>query len=307
MRRISFLFASAAALALSACASVDPVTQGRNSHLNPPEIGGRDKLQLGKPMPTSPDQITVEIHDPKKAENRISEIRADGLREAALSLGSQYGYAMRLQEIGGRLEQRSSELSEVFDFNRVVGITPQRAGVVVPPVVSRSFDAWMGDGREASVADEYLSIVRAGRLAPHAPTWRDYLLFTPVTPEKTPRSLLPTDQLEKKAFETWRDQGWNAGVKLADAEFEERIARLQRDYTGMLQYRRLVAVGLMDRLVLADADFGTTVDGDEMRIGSRNVRIVSDASFRGKPQRWEVNNVAARGALVDLPQAGSIK
>lgn len=307
MIRKSYLLMGVAVLALTACAAVDPEQRGRNSALVPPTIGGKDELRITQSMPSSPDQIRIDIHDPKKAETGITPIRAEGLREAALSLGSQYGYARRLEEIGARLEDRSSELSRVFDFNRVVGIAPQRAGVVVPPVVSRSFDAWMGDGREASVADEYLTIVSAGRLASEAPTWRDYLLFTPIAPGKTPRSLLPQDMAEKKAFDAWKDQGWAAGVKLADAEFEERILRLQRDYKGMLQYRRLVAVGLMDRLVLADAHFGTTVDGDEMRIGSRNVRIVSDANFRGKPQRWNVDTVAAKGALVDLPPASSLK
>lgn len=305
-RKSSFLM-GVAVLALTACTAIDPEQRGRSSALVPPTIGGKDELRITQSMPSSPDQIRIDIHNPKKAETGITQIRAEGLREAALSLGSQYGYARRLEEIGARLEDRSSELSRVFDFNRVVGIAPQRAGVVVPPVVSRSFDAWMGDGREASVADEYLTIVSAGRLASEAPTWRDYLLFTPIAPGKTPRSLLPQDQAEKKAFDAWKDQGWAAGVKLADAEFEERILRLQRDYKGMLQYRRLVAVGLMDRLVLADAHFGTTVDGDEMRIGSRNVRIVSDANFRGKPQRWDVGTVAAKGALVELPPASSLK
>lgn len=304
-----FLSLSTALALLASCGTVDPVAQGRSSTLNPPPIGAKDNLRVGKAPPGSPDEIGIAIHDPRKAEPKITKIRSQGLREAALSYGSQSGYARRMWEIGKRLEQRSSELSQVFDFNRVVGIAPQRAGVVVPPVVSRSFDAWRSDadGREASVADEYLSIVRPGRLAPIAPTWRDYLIFTPNKPGMPPRSLTPSDATEKKAFDAWVAQGWTAGEELADAEFEERIARLQRDYKGMLQYRRLVVVGLMDRLVLADADFGTTIDGDQMRIGSRNVRIVSDAQFRHQPQRWDVTSVAARGALVELPSDASLK
>lgn len=277
------------------------------SPLTPPVIGGRDNLRLGPPPPASPDEIAVPIYDPKQAVGGVTQIRGEALKEAAQSYGSQAGYARRSRDISERLQIRSMDLSQVFDFSRVATMDPIHAGVVIPPVVSRSFDAYMTDGREASAADEYLTIVRPGRLAPIAPTWRDYLIFAQNTPEEPARSLMPANADEKRLFEGWLREGWEAGVQLADAEFEERIARLKRDYMGMLQYRRLVAIGLMDRLVLADANFGTTVSGNEMRIGSRTVRIITDAQFRNQPSRWNVAEVRAKGGLVDLPPVTSFK
>lgn len=301
--RVKFLLAAtAASVLLAGCTTQLPGVPGlQKSKLDPPMIGAaEDDLRLGPPPPASPDEVRIRLHDPKKAQSSITKIRGDAIKEAASSYGSQLGYARRSWEIEKRLEVRSSELSQVFDFNRVVSAAPVKAGVIVPPVVARSFDAFTTDrdGREASVADEYLAIISAGRIAPVAPTWRDYLLFTTGDPELPPSALLPTTGEELKLFDHWKKQAWAEGVKLADAELDDRLSRLKRDYTGMLQYRRLVAQGMMDRMVLADADFGVTKEGNAMRIGSRTVEIVSDAQFQGDPTRWQVRSVSARDALI---------
>lgn len=297
MTRLTLLI-TVCGFALAGCAAL-PLERADRSNLNPPGLGGKDILRHDAPPPASPTEVRLTIES-NQAEAEISRIRGDALREAAQSYGSQMGYARRAWEIAGRLEARSTDLSTVFDFNRVISTAPVGAGVIVPPVVSRSFNAFVtdNDGREASVADEYLTIVRAGRISPVEPTWRDYLIFAAATPEQPPRSLMPEERAELEQFRAWFDEGWAEGVQLADAELQSRVDRLQRDYTGMLQYRRLVSQGMMDRLVLADADFGVTVDGDEMRIGSRTVRIVSDAQFQGNPTRWSIRSVTERDALI---------
>lgn len=283
---------------LSGCASPS-LERADRLDINPPVLGGGDILRHGAEPPASSRAVSLPVAG-RSGDTEMSRIRSDALMEAATSFGARMGYARRAWEIAGRLESRSSDLSTVFDFSRVVSHAPGGAGVIIPPVVSRSFNAFVTDaeGREASVADEYLVIVRAGRIAPLEPTWRDFLLFAAPMPEEPPRALLPADREEEAFFRTRFDDGWNEGVRLADAELQSRLDRLQRDYLGMLQYRRLVAQGMMDRLVLADADFGVTVDGDEMRIGSRTVRIVSDAQFQGNPTRWSIRAVTARDALI---------
>lgn len=286
-------------LFLSACAT-QGIERADRSSLNPPVFGGPDILRRDAPPPASPTDVRIPLADTSASSGDLTHIRGNALREAAQSYGSQMGYSRRSWEILGRLEARSSDLSTVFDFNRVVSIAPVGAGVVIPPVVSRSFNAFITDaaGREASVADEYLTIVRPGRLGPVVPTWRDYLVFGATAPETPPNALLPEGRVEEDRFREWFNEGWAEGVRLADMEFQSRIDRLNRDFTGMLQYRRLVAQGMMDRMVLADADFGVTVDGAEMRIGSRSVQIVSDAQFQGNPQRWNIRTVRAQDALI---------
>lgn len=287
-------------LALSGCMT-PAIERGQSSDLTPPRIGAEvDDLRIGAEPPASASDIKISIYDPDSSKSEITKIRSEALKEAAQSYGSQMGYQRRSWEIAGRLQARSGDLSQVFDFNRIVSNAPVKAGVIIPPVVSRSFDAFVtqDDGREASVADEYLTIVRPGKIAPHAPTWRDYLIFAAPTPEEPARSLMPSGAEELSLFKGWFTEGFDAGVELADAEFEQRLDRLKQDYQGMLQYRRLVAMGMMDRMVLADADFGVTKDGNEMRIGSSTVRIVTDADFQSDPTRWKVRSVSERDALI---------
>ena len=284
-----------AAATLSACALSVPGSAPSPGSA-PAVIGNSDELRSRSEPASRPSDIQIETYDPENENTEITELRRQALQEAAQGYGSQLGYARRVWEIEGLLEHRSSELDEVFSFHRVVSEAPVKAGYVVPPVVSRSFDAFVSDegGRSASVADEYLTVVSPGRIVPVVPTWRDYLLFSSPDPEKPARSLLPSSDVERDLFLGWFNEGWSAGVKLADEEVDRRLLRLRRDYEGMLQYRRLVSMGMMDRMVLQEADFGVTGGGDEMRIGSRTVKIVSDAQFDVNPLRWTVREIGPR-------------
>ena len=218
----------------------------------------------------------------------MSEIRRTALREAALKYGSQNGYWRRVWEILGVLEKRGSELSIVYDFNRVSAAAPKGAGHVIPPVVSHSVNAFQSGDNESvvSVADEYLDIRKPGRITPVVPTWRGYLLPSFSAPDKPPKSLLPANDAERQRFKDSFEEGWQAGRLQADEEFARRVQRLRNDFEGMLQYRRLVALGMMNKLVLADADFGVTnVDGT-MRIGERTLQIVRYSEFQPDSSIW---------------------
>jgi len=271
-----------------------------------PSIGGVDDLKIGPP-PKTLDQVTVPKMEKFDAKE-MTEVRRDGLREAALAYGSQMGYARRAWEIEKTLQARSTALSEAFSFDRVTIAAPRQVGFIVPPVVSRAFAPYEidGDGMAASAADEYLEIVSPARLAPVVPTWRDYLLIAAGEPEEPAGSLLPRNKDEQAIFERWLKTGWNEGVRLADDSFEEKVNRLQRDFEGMLQYRRLVALNMIDEMVVADADFGTVAeeDGSAMRIGERTVTIVSAARLAGDEGRWRPVLVNARWK--EITDKGSI-
>lgn len=258
------------------------------------EIGRGDNLRLGAPPPGFAD-YTIGLAKPDE-ENGMTKIRSTAITEAALSYGSQAGFNRRAWEIEKLLEKRSKQLSEVYDFERVVMGAPKRTGFVIPPVVSRSFDAFVADenGEQVSAADEYLTIVSPGRISPTIPTWRDYLLFLSPKPERPPKALLPQDKSEVAFFNRMFRKGWAAGYGQADATLDEKLARLRRDYEGMLQYRRMVARGMINRMVIADADFGVTGSNGEMRIGDRTVRIVSQAEFNTNPQTWRFAPVTAK-------------
>jgi defect-in-organelle-trafficking protein DotC len=311
MHKRTLMIGLMAGVALTACAQVPPNTAPPAVEA-PALIGGGDDLRVVPEPVADPTKVRIDLYDPEAEKSEITEIRRQALQEAAQGYGSQMGYARRVWEIERLLENRSSSLDEVFSFDRVVSEAPVKAGYIIPPIVSRSFDAFLSsdEGREASVADEYLTIVAPGRIVPVTPTWRDFLLFASPEPERPARSLFPSTALEKDLFVGWFNEGWTAGISLADEEIGHRLTRLRRDYEGMLQYRRLVNMGMMDRMVLQEADFGVTGGGEEMRIGSRTVRIVSDAQFDANPLRWTVREVGPRDREIvetgEIPGLGSL-
>ena len=253
----------------------------------PVGIGGEDELNLGEPPAQLPE--ILQLPEPGSGDSPESwPVRSRNQREASVRFGSQSGFRRRSWELRNLIRERSGELSAVFDFNRLVRAAPGGAGYLVPPVVQRAGNAFLseGNGTTVSVADAYLRILKPEWIAPVAPNWRDWLLFSPPPATPLPVSLAPATDGERRQVRAWIEQGWNAGMKQAEHEFAERLRRLRRDYEGMLEFRRLAALGMIDGTDLADADFGVTGEPGEMRIGSRVVRIVGTADFVRDPAEW---------------------
>ena len=254
---------------------------------SPIGIGGKDELRLGKPPAQLPE--ILQLSEPGSGESPDSwPVRRRNQREASVRFGSQSGFRYRSWELGNLIQERSGELSAVFDFNRLVRPAPGGAGFLVPPVVQRAGNAFLseGNGTTVSVADAYLRILKPEWIAPVAPNWRDWLMFSPPPVTPLPVSLAPATDGERKQVREWIEQGWSAGRKQAEHEFAERLRRLRRDYEGMLEFRRLAALRMIDGTDIADADFGVTGEPGEMRIGSRVVRIVETADFVRDPAGW---------------------
>ena len=254
-------------------------------------FGGRDMLAIGSEPKSDPSAIELERGEDDQS-GRMARIRSNALRQAARRLGSQHGFARRAWEIARLLEERSAELSVSYDFNRVARSTPGVPGFVLPPVVARTFDAYALDrsSRSASHSDEYFEVLKAAFLSPVLPTWREYLVIRSKEPVEMPRSLTPRGERENSRFREWFNEGWDAGIKQAEAEFAKRVARLRRDYEGMLEHLRLVALGMMSPALIESESLGVTGDNRSMRIGSRDLRIVEDAEFNLDNGRWSSLN-----------------
>ena len=274
-----------AALLSAGCA---PEPAGEAAVEPPPvDIGGKDDLRSGDP----PAELSAILQLPAPASGNPPNswpVRSRSQREASVRFGSQSGFRRRSWELRNLVRERSGELSSVYDFNRLVRPAPGGAGYLVPPVVQRAGNAFRseGNGTTVSVADAYLRILQPERIAPVAPNWRDWLLFEPPPVTPLPLALAPATDGERKQVRAWIEQGWSAGRKQAEHEFAERLRRLRRDYEGMLEFRRLAALEMIDGTDLADADFGVTGKPGEMRIGNRVVRIVGTADFVRDPARW---------------------
>ena len=283
---------SIAGILLTACFATGCISQSA-SHasdgITPVDFGGPDELRSGASSADLP--LTKKVPKATSGNGSVPEtwhIRDQHQREASLRFGSQSGFRHRVSELREVMQSRSGELSVVYDFNRLARPVPGGAGYLVPPIVQRAENAFRSDGdeRTVSVADIYFQILKPERLAPVAPTWRDWLLFDPPQIKPLPMALIPVNDKESRRVEIWFEQGWRAGIGQAEGEFGERLRRLRRDYEGMLEFRRLAAQGMIGELEFAVSDFGVTGGAGEMRIGNRTVGIIGTADFRRNPANW---------------------
>ncbi len=270
---------------LAAACSTGPAGQAPAIE-TPVVLGGRDNLGaaatasgVARTAPTDAWQAG--------SDHRLPQ-RARAQRERALRFGSQSGFRQRTLEIRHALQRRSGELSTVYDFNRVTRPAPGGTGHLIPPVVQQAIDAFNSDeeGATVSAADLYFRVLQPAYLSSVQPTWRDWLVFEPPEAEPVPKTLAPANASERKQAEAWVEEGFRAGTRQADTEFARRLRRLRRDFEGMLEYRRLAALGMVSSPEVALANFGVTGVPGEMRIGDRSVQLVEAAGFIRNPGNW---------------------
>ena len=267
---------------------------GCDSARDAPQPGAAAPIVLGGPdipadsefTPASPDALLSDAEDIRGKGRMNSRLQAQ--RQAAMRHGSQAGYRHRARELSEILVRHSGKLSAVFDFNRVVRPAPAGTGYLLPPVVQRSGPAFQSsdEGQTVSVADRYLEILEPARIAPVVPNWRNYLLFWPPEPAHLPPALVPRSDTERKRVRDWIGAGWSAGAAQAEDELTRRMRRLQRHYEGMLEYRRLLALRMIEQVDTETARFGITGESGIMRIGDRTVQIANDPDFRRDPKHW---------------------
>ena len=257
-------------------------------------IGSRGALP---PEPPPFGELAIPSAEPR---SEGEDFRAGGLRAAAMAWGAGHGRARRSWEIAGTYLKRESELDRAWDFRRAALPAPMRAGWLLPPVIKRAGAAWTGGADRAEAAEQYYRILRPARLSPRLPMWRDYLPSPSVPPDPPDPSLLPLEG-EEEQWREWAAEGWHAGLRLAETEHEEGLARLERDYRGMLEYRRLLSLGMLSDMVVEAESWPASAEAGELRIGGRRVIIVRDAGFVDDPERWTPRVVAAAPSASGRP------
>jgi defect-in-organelle-trafficking protein DotC len=245
---------------------------------------------VGKPPPTldelaiipPPDEATI------KATEENSEIRQEGLREAALSYGARGGLAARSYEIRKTLMEKEAYLDRIYDFKRLL-ITAPSGLLIEPPVISEAQDAMLieSDGQTAAVADTIYNINVDAKIVAAPRNWRAYLErdWGDVTPP--PAILYPTNDEEKAAWLVSLRKGWDEGVKQADEVFQADLDRLNADFRGMIRYRMLLAQGIVSAPYTLQTDRGVTGGGKEMRVGDRALQITGPSELQTEAYQWQ--------------------
>jgi hypothetical protein len=227
------------------------------------------------------------LEEPKKGEDRL---RLPAMQEAAVAYGAQAGLAYGTRAINKTLQTRAAELSKTYDFTRVMIQGPDNV-MIIPPVISEAQDAWeVSDaGQTVRIADKVYEIVENEEFTAIAPVWQSYLIMDFKEAEMPPAMLLPKDGSEQEQWKHWVAEGWKKGQEQAEATLQANLDRLNRDFTGMVRYKRLAEEKLVNLPRVAGTNLGTTGTGQDMRQNDRAVKIMQPASLNVNQREWSAS------------------
>ncbi len=213
----------------------------------------------------------------------IGLLRAQALRETALSLGARGGLAERGQQINGTLLNYEPVLDKVYQFHGML----LDDNILPPVLVEARHTLNVGGGDAIRIADRNYKILSQAKFVTAVPTWREYIWMNFDVPDLPDRSLLPRTKPERIMWERDLEEGWQAGIKQAELIFNENLNRLIRDYKGMILYRNLLAQNMVSKPYVASMNMGITGSGDDMTINDRLLRITAFPQLQTDSSNWK--------------------
>ncbi len=256
-------------LVLCLLVSCTSVTQG-----NTP-IGNTDSLAGLEAMATTKKRASGH-----KAS--MSKIREMALKETALSLGAQSALAWRAKYIDEELVKQTRHLDQIYDFNALL-----LEHNILPPVLLEGRHSYnQADTQTIRVSDRTYKVNKQAHFVTTPPNWRQYLWMDYQPPAYPDKTLLPTNKAEREIWKYYINQGWQNGVEQANIILEESIARIKEDFTGMILYRKLLAMNMVSPPFVSHTDLGVTGDGKEIHIDDRVLRITALPELNTHSNEW---------------------
>lgn len=213
---------------------------------------------------------------------KINSIRLDALKQSSRGLGAQAGLSWRSQQINKILESQKHQLDQIFNFNYLI----LKHNVLPPVLVEGDNTLNLASSDSIRIADRDYQIAASPRFVTAPPNWRSYIWMNYKKPEIPNNTLLPKDSKESKIWDQYTRFGWNEGANQADEIFAVNLARLERDFNGMLLYRKLLVQNMISAPFVSQASLGVTGGGATMRINDRVLRITSFPELKPNIKVW---------------------
>lgn len=245
-------------------------------------IFGLITLTLGCSGSKTPTELSNIEALKSQAPAKISPMRLESLKQTARGLAAQAGLSWRSRELNVILENQKRHLDRIFNFNYL--ILNQN---VLPPILAEGRNTLnLADNFTIRISDHDYQIVEPPRFITTPPNWRNYIWMGYKKPETPNGTLLPHSAAERRIWNEYIQIGWDEGIIQADQIFAANLARLQRDYEGMVLYRKLLAQHMVTPPFVAQADLGITGDSDNIHINDRVLRITAISQLQPNAKNW---------------------
>ncbi len=229
--------------------------------------------------------IYQRISTATSAENEsVSEnLSISGLKNSALSYGSQGGFYITMKRILKYLEEQDVEL--IYDFKPLM---IEHAGfVLLPAKVTISTGNTVITDTVARQVAFIPKIQSQPRFVSALPTWRDYFKLELKPPVINRVSVLPNTDEEVGIWKNHVAKGWKIGEAQAYKIYERRIARLTDDIKGYALYHVLKSKNMITEPQFSSDFYAITGGGSSMSIDEVIVRVTVNPSLIGNRDLWE--------------------
>lgn len=230
------------------------------------------------------ERVRVTPMSPSSSGSRteLSQLRVKSLQDSAMSIGAQGGLAWASEHMNMRTEKDKKYLDSIFNFNAMM----LTHGVLPPVLEQGDYSLNLDDPSTIRVADRTYKIVKQARFATTAPNWREYIWLTYSKPALPDKTLLPRTDEEQKIWRQGIHSGWGKGIEQAYSIFQQNLARLKRDYSGMVLYRKLLQEKMISQPFVSRTELGVTGSGGDMRVNDQVLRIVELPQLQTNSRNW---------------------
>jgi defect-in-organelle-trafficking protein DotC len=205
----------------------------------------------------------------------IATAREQGVFDEAVRIAVSAGLAYQIGNIKKAVDAQSRELDTIYNFAPLM-----ISGRVVPPVISESRDIYTQDGEQTlRLSGVRYEIVSQARFSSTPPNWRAYLTL----PEPSTDFVIgvrPQNEAEQKIWRYASRIAWNEGINQANAMLDRATDKLNRDFTGMVRYRTMLAENRVTAPLIATQDIPVTKEGSALVIDDTLLRITALPDFK---------------------------
>lgn len=259
-------------LSLSAC----------SVHFDNPAVKSSDD-QSAKSGEAVEDGLTVSEKETSNADEL--GLRSTIINETFYAVAFQESVRKEYKKILNKIEPLSDTMDEIFNFEQLM-----YQGKMLPPVIQESNDYYgkLSDKSLVQTAKRWL-ILKDASVSIMPPKWQSYLF----------QGIDGQDNLVKSGLELRNDEEKELAIKAKNRAAKEaqdyivqllklNLARLKRDYIGMLTYKQLEMQGIVSAPVLAVSDepYVITQGNREALVGAKRYLITYDSQFN-KHKDWK--------------------
>jgi defect-in-organelle-trafficking protein DotC len=219
----------------------------------------------------------------KSTQSDIKNLRPRAIRRTARTLAIQKAVAWRYEQIKELLEEHSSRLNHIFDFAPLM----MGDGKVLPPVITEAGASYrVKSQKRASSTSTTYRIIAGAKMVSSPPSWRDYLLRSYPSFDKSDAGVIPKNHKEREIWKEAALEGWQLGIEHARRLFRTNLSELVRDYKGILKFRLLAEQNIVSAPIVAEGKVGVQIQGKQMSVDRKVFRITRETDFQ-EAEKWE--------------------